>query len=113
MSISESEVSILVRVTPNATRNQVVGFSGKALQVKVAAPPVKGKANKELITFLSQILNVGKGRIRIIKGHTVRNKVIAIYGISQQEVTERLSRIQDTKPDTKPASSCGDDATTR
>ena len=53
MSISESGVSILVRVTPNATRNQMVGLSGKALQVKVVAPPVKGKANKELITFPS------------------------------------------------------------
>jgi len=93
VSTQESEASILVRASPNAARNQVVGFTGKALHVKVAAPPVKGKANKELISYLSQILNVSKGRIRIIKGHTARNKVIAIDGISQQEITELLSHI--------------------
>ena len=82
---------ISVRVHPNATRNEVVGFSDEVWQVKVSAPPVKGKANKELITFLAKVLGVGKSSLSIAKGHTSRNKVIAIDGLTEEEVMKRLS----------------------
>jgi len=90
MPVSRNEAKIAVQVYPNAARNEVVGFIGEVLQVKVAAPPVKGKANEELITFLSKVLVVSKGRIGIIKGHTNRNKVIAIDGLSQEDVLKQL-----------------------
>jgi len=61
------------------------------LRVKVAAPPVKGKANKELIAFLAQKLGLSKGDLTIIKGHTSRNKVMAIAGLTQEEIARRLS----------------------
>ena len=53
-------------------------------------PPIKGKANRELITFLSWLLGVGKGSVNIIKGHTTRNKVVAVDGLSREEVMKRL-----------------------
>ena len=84
-----TEVSL--RVHPNAARNQVVGFADGTLRVRIAAPPVKGKANKELIAFLSQVLGVGKSSVAITKGHTSRNKVISIDGLSQEEAVRRLS----------------------
>jgi len=59
--------------------------------VRVSAPPVKGKANQELITFLSGLLGVGKSRIDIIRGHTTKNKVIAISGLSREDIMKRLS----------------------
>ena len=69
----------------------MVGFSDGVLRVKVSAPPIKGKANKELITFLGRLLGVGKGGVNIMKGHTARNKVVAIDGLSREEVMKRLS----------------------
>jgi uncharacterized protein (TIGR00251 family) len=90
VSFSERQAKISLRIYPNATRNEVVGFAEGVLKVKVSAPPVKGKANRELIAFLSQVLGVGKGSLTIIKGHTSRNKVIAIDGLSQEEVIRRL-----------------------
>ncbi len=78
-------------VYPNAARNEIAAFAGGVWRVKVSAPPVKGKANKELITFLSQRLGVGKDRLRIIKGHTARNKVIAVEGLNREEILRRLS----------------------
>jgi uncharacterized protein (TIGR00251 family) len=90
VSFSERQAKISLRVYPNAARNEVVGFNEGVLRVKVAAPPVKGKANKELIAFLNQKLGVGKGSLTIIKGHTSRNKVIAIDGLSQEEIARRL-----------------------
>ena len=91
MSISGSGVTVSLCVYPNAGRNELVGFTGGVLRVKVSAPPSKGKANRELITFLSRLLGVGKDSVNIIKGHTTRNKVVAIDGLSREEVMERLS----------------------
>ena len=88
---SDSSAKISLRVHPNSARNEVVGFSDGVWHIRVAAPPVRGKANKELTDFLSQLLDVGKSRIAIIKGHTTRNKVITIDGLSQEEVIRRLS----------------------
>jgi len=89
MSVSEARISL--RVQPGAARSEVVSFTGEVLQVRVATPPVKGKANKELIALLSQAIGVGKSNLTIIKGHTSRSKVIAIHGLSQEEVIQQLS----------------------
>lgn len=90
MSIAGRGAKISLRVYPNADRNGVVGFADGVLRVKVSAPPIKGKANRELIAFLSQILGVDKNTLTIIKGHTSRNKVIAVGGLTQEEITRRL-----------------------
>jgi uncharacterized protein (TIGR00251 family) len=81
---------LAIRVNPNAGRNEITGWRDDVLQVKIAAPPEKGKANKELIDFLSKALGVKKDAISIIKGHTSRNKVIAIKGMSREEIIKRL-----------------------
>ncbi len=93
--MSESETKISLRVYPSAARNEIVSFTDGVLRVKVAAPPVKGQANKELITFLSQALAISKGALTIVKGHTSRSKVIAINGLRQEDVMKRLSSSSD------------------
>ena len=85
----EQSTSITVRVQPNAKRNQVVRFEGGILYIKIMAPPVKGKANAALLAFLSDILGVNKSRLSIEKGATSRMKVIAIEGMTQEEVRKR------------------------
>jgi uncharacterized protein (TIGR00251 family) len=80
-----------LRVQPNAGRSEVIGLTDGVLQVRVAAPPVKGKANKELTALLSQALGLSQSSLTIVKGHTSRNKVIAIDGLSQEDVINRLS----------------------
>ena len=86
-----SEAKISLRVYPSAARSEVVGFTDGVLQVKVAAPPLKGQANKELIAVLSKALAVDKGAITIIKGHTSRSKVITVDGLSREDIMRRLS----------------------
>jgi hypothetical protein len=88
--ISRKETRILLHVHPGASRNEVVGFTGGVLRVKVAAPPVRDKANKELIAFLSQTLGVSKSALTIIYGRASKNKVLAIDGLSQEMVMKRL-----------------------
>ena len=89
--MSRSEAKISLRVYPGAGRSEVVGFTDGVLQVRVAAPPVKGQANKKLLALLSQVLVVGKGALTIVKGHTSRNKVIVVDGLSQEDIMKRLS----------------------
>ena len=91
MKSTGNEAKISLRVHPNAAGDEIVGFTGGVLGVRVAAPPVKGKANKELIAFLSQLLGVSKSSLAILKGHTTSHKVVAIQGLSQEEVVKRLS----------------------
>jgi uncharacterized protein (TIGR00251 family) len=78
-------------VHPSAARNELAGFSEGVLRVKVAAPPVRGKANQELIAFLAQKLGLSKGDFTILKGHTSRNKLISIAGLTREELNQRLS----------------------
>jgi uncharacterized protein (TIGR00251 family) len=84
-------VSIAVRVQPNAARSEVVGFTDDVLALRVAAPPVQGKANRALVELLSRSLGVSRGRIDIVKGHTSRNKVVTVAGLSRADIMERLS----------------------
>jgi len=60
--------------------------------VKIAAPPVKGKANQELVRFLSDILGVAKSNITIEKGLTSRRKVVGIRGVTKEEVARELEK---------------------
>jgi uncharacterized protein (TIGR00251 family) len=86
---SES-IRLAIKVIPNAGRNEITGFKEGVLQVRIAAPPEKGKANKELTDFLSETLGMKKSSILIIKGQTSRNKIIVIEGMSGDEVLKRI-----------------------
>lgn len=84
----KGEARVVVRVQPSAARSEVLGFKNGCLMVKIAAPPVKGKANQELLRFLSGILKVSKSNITIRKGMTSKTKVIGISGLSQEQLME-------------------------
>lgn len=84
--VDKGEATIVVRVQPNAARSEVRGFKDGCLRVKIAAPPVKGRANQELLRLLSDILKVSKSNITIRKGMTSKTKVIGINGLSQGQL---------------------------
>jgi len=86
-----NKAKISLHVYPSASRTEVLGFKDGVLQVKVSSPPTKGKANRQLITLLSQLLGISKASVNIVKGHNIRHKVIAIDGFSLEEVMKRLS----------------------
>ncbi|MFH1663086.1 MAG: DUF167 domain-containing protein [Chloroflexota bacterium] len=90
MPIPENKTIISVRVYPNANKNEVVSFISDILRIRISAPPVNGKANKELIAFLSRLFGISKDSVSIIKGHTNRNKLISIDGLSQDSISKLL-----------------------
>jgi uncharacterized protein (TIGR00251 family) len=89
--MSNNQTKVPVKVTPNAARNEVLGLQNGVWRIKIAAPPDKGKANKELIVYLSELLDLKKDDLGVIRGHASRDKVVAVEGLSQAEIEQRLT----------------------
>jgi uncharacterized protein (TIGR00251 family) len=67
-----------VKVVPGSSRDQIVGWLGDALKIKVTAPPEKGRANKAVVELLSMKLSVITDDIEVESGHSSPSKMIAI-----------------------------------
>jgi uncharacterized protein len=83
-------VLLQVRVQPRASRSEIAGIQAGMLRVRLAAAPVEGAANEELVRFLAHRIQVPKSVIRIISGLTSRTKLVSIGGSSLEEVHSRL-----------------------
>lgn len=83
-------VRVRIRVQPRASRTEIVGEHDGALKVRVAAPPVAGAANAELVRCIARSLGVARSRIRVVAGDTGRTKVIEIDGIEASAVRRAL-----------------------
>ena len=75
-----------IRVQPKSSKDQVVGYREGVLQLRVTAPPDKGRANAAVLSMLAQALGVAKSRVRIVRGQTSRNKVVTVESLSPEEV---------------------------
>ena len=69
-----------IKVQPRAAKNEIVGVQGDALKIRINAPPVKGKANRALVDFLAERLEVRKSEVEIISGRTSSVKKIKVLG---------------------------------
>jgi len=90
--VPKEKLRISVHVNPNAGQNKVVGFQSGLLKVMIAAPPTRGKANQELLRFLSDLLRISKSNLTIERGATSKTKTVAISGLSQSEVLRLLEK---------------------
>jgi len=90
---SAAEVTFAVKVIPRASRNEIAGVEGEALRVRLTAPPVEGAANAALLAFLAEVLGMPKRDVRLVSGQTARRKVVAVAGVTAEEVQERLSKL--------------------
>jgi uncharacterized protein len=85
-------VLIDVRVIPRASRSAIAGTRGGALLVRLAAPPVEGAANAELIEVIAKALEVPKRSVTLVAGERSRQKRVKVTGITPREVADRLAR---------------------
>jgi uncharacterized protein (TIGR00251 family) len=83
-------IRLRLRVQPRAARTELAGRHGDALKIRVAAPPVDGEANVELIRFLARVLNVPRTSVSIAAGSGGRSKMVAVEGIAADEAARRL-----------------------
>jgi hypothetical protein len=79
-----------LRVTPAAGRDTLLGWQGDVLRLSVAAPAERGKANEAALRLLADALGLPRQRLRIVRGQTSRQKLIAIEGLDEVEARARL-----------------------
>ena len=83
--------ALAVRVTPRASHNEIVEVqSDGTVKIHITAPAHDGKANEELIEFLSDIFGVSKSRIDIVAGANGRDKLISVLDMDATEVHNRI-----------------------
>lgn len=83
-------VTLRLHIQPGAKKTEVVGRHGEALKIRLAAPPVDGKANACLLAFLADRLDVAKAAVALVSGDTSRAKRVRIDGIEPSVVRSRL-----------------------
>jgi uncharacterized protein (TIGR00251 family) len=88
---SPAGITFAVKIHPRAKKNAVTGEVGDSLKLSLTAPPVDGKANDACIEFFAKLLEVPRSSITIAAGHSSRNKVIRVAGLTGPQVRQRLS----------------------
>jgi len=79
-----------VHIQPKASTTECVGIHGDALKIRVAAPPVDGAANDELIRFLAQTVSLPLAAVCIESGASGRHKRVRLRGVMAERVIARL-----------------------
>jgi uncharacterized protein (TIGR00251 family) len=90
MNESNGAVTFKARVQPRAPRSEVTGEQAGAIKLKIAAPPVDGKANQECRRFLAKFFNVSASSVEIVSGETSRDKIIRVRGINSEQARAAL-----------------------
>jgi uncharacterized protein (TIGR00251 family) len=90
ISETDDKVILRLRVVPNAKRTELVGLTCSELKIRLHAPPVDGKANKELVKFLAKTLGVRKSAVAIRSGESSRSKTLIIAGIDKKKAESLL-----------------------
>ncbi len=81
----------VVRVTPRAGRDEVVGWQDGELRVRLRAPPVDGRANDALRRLLASSLGVPPSGVELVSGAKGRVKRLRVEALSEAEVRQRLA----------------------
>lgn len=80
----------VVHVVPRARASEIAGRHGDAIRIRLAAPPVDGAANDELVRFLAERLGVPRSAVTIASGASARRKAVEVAGLTRQTVEARL-----------------------
>lgn len=87
-------IDITIRVKPRASKSRVLGERSGAIEVAVAAPPVDGEANTELVRTLADFFDIAPSRIEIGTGKNGKNKIVRLRAIAMADVEQRLQALR-------------------
>ncbi len=83
-------LTLRLRVQPRASKDALGGEREGALQVRVTAPPLEGRANEAVARLLGRALGVAPSAVRVLRGETGRDKLVAVDGVSAAAARGRL-----------------------
>ena len=88
----EAGVAFTIRVIPRARSNEISEvMDDGTLKIRLKAPPVDGKANEALVTFLADFFEVRKSQIEIVAGETGRNKLVSIVDLDPDLARQKIA----------------------
>jgi uncharacterized protein (TIGR00251 family) len=73
-------LTFAVRIIPRASRSEIAGEYNGALRIRIAAPPVDGAANRELVRLLAKSFKLPQNAIEIVSGAGSKNKIVHVSG---------------------------------
>ena len=86
----EKTCTLAVKAVPNAPRNEIAGWLGDALKIKIHAPALDGRANDALCEFLADALGLPRRAVTLARGDKSRQKLVRITGLTLPEVRAKL-----------------------
>lgn len=92
MAQTDGGTILAVRVITGARKTVIAGEENGRLKVRLQAPPVEGKANKELLKLLARSLGLSKGQVRLKSGERSRDKTVLLAGIPTTDARNRLKK---------------------
>ena len=92
---ADGRLTLTLHIQPGAKKTACAGRHGDALKIRLAAPPVDGKANEALLKFLAERLRLPKAAVSLKSGQTSRRKVLEVVGTTPGEL-EKLAGDNET-----------------
>ena len=90
LTTTADTITFSVRVQPRASQSALAGEMDGALKLRVAAPPVDGAANEELIRWLAKFFSVPRAQVTIISGETAKQKIVRVSGVAPSDAKQKL-----------------------
>ena len=88
---ADGRITLTLHIQPGAKKTEFAGLHGDALKIRLAAPPVDGKANEALIKFVAETLKLPKSAVNLKSGQTSRRKVLEISGSSREALASLIN----------------------
>jgi uncharacterized protein YggU (UPF0235/DUF167 family) len=83
-------IRLAIKVVPGASRDEIAGWLGDTLKIRVVAPPERGRANAAVEALLAAALGLPPGCVRVVTGRSSARKAVVIEGLTATEVAQRL-----------------------
>ncbi|GAB1394495.1 DUF167 family protein YggU [Rhodocyclaceae bacterium] len=90
LRVDGDDVILNLHIQPGAKKTEVVGLHGDALKIRLAAPPVDGKANEALLAFIAEKIGARKTAVELVSGQTSRTKRIRVGGMAPEIIQAAL-----------------------
>jgi uncharacterized protein len=87
---TQGDCTVQVVVVPRASRSRVVGEHDGRLKVQLAAPPVDGEANEELVRMFSELLGISRSQVELVNGQTSKRKTVRVLRLELADLLGRL-----------------------
>lgn len=89
-------IILSIKLVPNSSFNRITDYTDEYIRIKISSPPIENRANKELISYISELLKINKSKIKIISGEKSKLKKLLIIDSDLTEITQKFMFVIDS-----------------